>query len=91
VESGAHSGDRTRSGLQAPSLEDALELALSSRPELAESNISLAINKIDTRYYKDQSKPQVDAYATVTASGLAGTQQTAIQFGTSLSARCRRC
>jgi HAE1 family hydrophobic/amphiphilic exporter-1 len=65
----------------APSLEDALGLALASRPELAESSINLAINKIDTKYYKDQAKPQVDAYATITASGLAGTQQTTIQFG----------
>jgi len=65
----------------APSLQAALEQAMSCRPELTESIINLAINKIDTRYYKDQTKPQVDMVATVTASGLAGTPQTAVQFG----------
>jgi HAE1 family hydrophobic/amphiphilic exporter-1 len=65
----------------APSLQEAMAQAMKSRPELAESNISLAINKIDTKYFKDQARPQVDFYATLTASGLAGTQQTAIPFG----------
>jgi hydrophobic/amphiphilic exporter-1 (mainly G- bacteria), HAE1 family len=65
----------------APSLQEAVARAMNTRPELAESNLSLAINKIDTRYFKDQARPQVDFYATLTASGLAGTQQTAIQFG----------
>lgn len=66
---------------EAPSLGDALQMAMTSRPELLQSDITLAINKIDTRYYKDQTRPQVDAYAIATASGLAGTQQTAIPFG----------
>lgn len=65
----------------APSLPDAMELAMASRPELTESAINLAINKIDTRYYKDQTKPQVDLIAAITASGLAGTPQTASPFG----------
>jgi HAE1 family hydrophobic/amphiphilic exporter-1 len=65
----------------APTLKEAVDRALSSRPELAESLINLAINKIDTKYFKDQARPQIDFYATLTASGLAGTQQNAIQFG----------
>lgn len=64
-----------------PALEDALKMALASRPELSESAINLAINKVDVRYYKDQAKPQIDLYATVTASGLAGTPQAASMFG----------
>ena len=65
----------------APSLEDALKQAMNARPELSESIISLDINKIDARYYRDQVRPQVDAFATVTAAGLAGTQQSAVPFG----------
>jgi hydrophobic/amphiphilic exporter-1 (mainly G- bacteria), HAE1 family len=65
----------------APSLGNALSLAKSSRPELTENAINLAMNKIDTQFYKDQARPQVNAYATVTASGLAGTPQTAVSFG----------
>ncbi len=57
----------------APPLEEALKQALASRPELSGNSISLDINKIDTRFYKDQKKPQVDLFGTATASGLAGT------------------
>jgi HAE1 family hydrophobic/amphiphilic exporter-1 len=64
-----------------PTLEEALETALASRPELAESVINIAINKVNTRYYKDQMKPQVNAIATLAASGLAGKPQTANPFG----------
>ncbi len=65
----------------APALQEAVKEALNSRPELAESAIGLAINKIDTKYFKDQARPQIDFYATLTAAGLAGTQQSTIQFG----------
>jgi HAE1 family hydrophobic/amphiphilic exporter-1 len=65
----------------APSLEDALKQARAGRPELAESIINLAINKIDTQYYRNQTKPQVDLIATVAASGLAGTPQMPVQIG----------
>jgi HAE1 family hydrophobic/amphiphilic exporter-1 len=64
-----------------PSLNDAVEQALAGRPELAQSIISIDVNKLDLSYYKNQMKPQVNAYATLTSTGLAGTQQTAIQFG----------
>jgi HAE1 family hydrophobic/amphiphilic exporter-1 len=56
-----------------PTLADALKQALASRPELFMNSINLDINKLDTRYFRDQQKPQVDLFATVTASGLAGT------------------
>jgi HAE1 family hydrophobic/amphiphilic exporter-1 len=62
-------------------LEDALKQAMSSRPELTESELNIAINNIDASYYKNQTKPQVDAFATVTAAGLAGAPQTASSFG----------
>jgi hydrophobic/amphiphilic exporter-1 (mainly G- bacteria), HAE1 family len=61
----------------APSLGDAVEQAMKRRPELSQSALNLEINSLDTRYYKNQIKPQVNAYTTLTSSGLAGTQQSA--------------
>jgi len=57
-----------------PSLEEALKSALASRPELAESAISIDVNKLDTRLSREQTKPQVDAVASVGTVGLAGRQ-----------------
>jgi outer membrane protein TolC len=58
-----------------PSLEEALRQALAARPELSSSAIELAVNQLDSQLYRGESKPKVDAYATLTASGLAGTPQ----------------
>jgi outer membrane protein TolC len=55
-----------------PNLNDALEEALRSRPELAESMINLEINRLDQKRSQEQVKPRVDAFATLTTSGLAG-------------------
>jgi HAE1 family hydrophobic/amphiphilic exporter-1 len=59
----------------APSLQNAVKQAMADRPELAESLINIDINSIDLRYYRNQAKPQINAYATVTAAGLAGAEQ----------------
>ncbi len=64
-----------------PTLAEAVKVALDSRPELAESALNIDINKLNVRYYRDQKRPQVDLVATLTASGLAGTPQTATPFG----------
>jgi HAE1 family hydrophobic/amphiphilic exporter-1 len=64
-----------------PSLKDALAQALASRPELAEQSINIAINRLNTQYYKDQTRPRIDAVATFAAAGLAGTKQEANPFG----------
>jgi HAE1 family hydrophobic/amphiphilic exporter-1 len=53
-------------------LRDAINQALASRPELSESLIAIALNQLDVRVNKDQTKPQVDAFANLTASGLSG-------------------
>ena len=53
-------------------LQDAVSQGLANRPELAEVQISGEINKSDNRFYKDQTKPQVDLVATHTNAGLAG-------------------
>ncbi|MBV8843956.1 MAG: TolC family protein [Bryobacterales bacterium] len=54
------------------SLEEAVMQALADRPEMAQVRISSDINKVDTRFYHDQTKPQVDLVLTRTHAGLAG-------------------
>jgi outer membrane protein TolC len=60
--------------LEAPRvpLEQAVSAALRNRPEVAQLQTSAEINQIDTRYFRDQTKPQVDLVGTYTAVGLAG-------------------
>ena len=61
--------------LQAPpvTLPDALRTAMENRPELKESDVARAINEIDQRYFRDQTKPQVDLTGSYGVVGLAGT------------------
>ena len=54
------------------SLPDALKTAMENRPELQQSNVLSEINKIEQRYYKDQTKPAVDLVGTYGVTGLAG-------------------
>jgi HAE1 family hydrophobic/amphiphilic exporter-1 len=54
-------------------LRDAVNQALASRAELAENGIALNVNKLDVRLNRDQTKPQVNAFANLSATGLAGT------------------
>ncbi len=53
-------------------LRDAVNQALASRPEMAENAIALEVNKLDVRLDKDQTKPQVNAFANLSATGLSG-------------------
>lgn len=61
--------------LEAPRvpLADAVKSALSNRPEIAELNTSAEINRIDERFFREQTKPQFDLVGTYTSAGLAGT------------------
>ncbi|MDT5293503.1 MAG: hypothetical protein QOJ76_383, partial [Acidobacteriota bacterium] len=60
--------------LEAPRvpLEQAVGAALKSRPELAQLQTNAEINQIDTRYFRDLTRPQVDLVGTYTGAGLAG-------------------
>lgn len=53
-------------------LQDAVREGLDKRPELAQVQISREINETDNRFYREQTKPQVDLVATHTNAGLAG-------------------
>ncbi|MCB1023255.1 MAG: TolC family protein [Acidobacteria bacterium] len=54
-------------------LQVAILDALKNRPEIAQFKTSDEINKIDQRYFRDQTKPQIDLFGTYTMQGLAGT------------------
>ncbi len=55
------------------SLDEAVTSALANRLELTELNASADINKIDRRFYRDRTKPQVDLAASYSSNALAGT------------------
>lgn len=55
------------------SLADAVGAALSSRSEVAQVNTSSEINGLNTRYFRNQAKPQVDLFGSYSSLGLAGT------------------
>jgi HAE1 family hydrophobic/amphiphilic exporter-1 len=78
--------------LEAPRvpLETAVNAALKSRPELAQLQTNTEINQIDTRYFRDQTKPQIDLVGTYTLVGLAGSlTQAGTSGGTSSNAALR--
>ena len=54
------------------SLPDALKTALDNRPELLQATVLSQINQIDQRYYKDQTKPEIDLVGNYGLTGLAG-------------------
>lgn len=60
--------------LDAPNttLPEALELALQNRPEIEQNKVAGDINQIDQRFFRDQTKPQIDLTASYTSSGISG-------------------
>ena len=61
--------------LEAPRmlLSEAISMALENRFELAEVRTSKDINEINKRFYRDQTKPQVDLEVSYSSNGYAGT------------------
>jgi outer membrane protein TolC len=55
------------------SLADAMKAAMDNRPELQQSTVAREINQIDQKYFREQTKPQVDLIGTYGVVGLAGT------------------
>jgi outer membrane protein TolC len=53
-------------------LDVAVAGALKDRPEISQLQSNEEINRINQRYYRNQTKPQVDLVSSFTASGLAG-------------------
>ena len=46
---------------------------MTNRPEIEQLRLSEDINKIDQKFYKNQTKPQIDLVGSYTSAGLAGT------------------
>ena len=61
-------------------LPEAVASALQNRPELAQIAVNKEINQINTRFYKDRTKPQIDLTASYTTQGLAGTSVSGVNF-----------
>lgn len=61
--------------LDAPNttLPEALQAALANRPELEVNQTQKDVNQIDQRFYREQTKPQIDLIANYTLTGAAGT------------------
>ncbi|MFL6255042.1 MAG: TolC family protein [Pyrinomonadaceae bacterium] len=53
-------------------LDDAMQYALKSRPELLSSDVAREINEIEQRFAREQTRPQVDLIASYGMVGLAG-------------------
>jgi HAE1 family hydrophobic/amphiphilic exporter-1 len=64
----------TPEDVQAPltPLADAVAEAMANRPEIAQVKINGEINEKDVRYYREQTKPQVNLTALYSRAGLAG-------------------
>jgi len=54
-------------------LGEAVRSALANRPELQQLQTSAEINQINTRYYREETKPRIDLITVYTGAGLAGT------------------
>lgn len=65
-------------------LDAALGDALKNRPELQQLQNTAEINKINERFYKNQTKPQIDLIGTYTSNGLAGTSNPVTRTSTSV-------
>jgi HAE1 family hydrophobic/amphiphilic exporter-1 len=59
-------------------LADALRLAIQNRPEMEQLRLRNELNSIDTDYFRNQTKPQVDFFMTYGTVGLAGDPRTTI-------------
>lgn len=53
-------------------LAEAMNAAMSNRPELQQSDVAREINEIDQRYFREQTKPQIDLVGSYGVVGLAG-------------------
>ncbi|CAN5430816.1 hypothetical protein BH18ACI2_BH18ACI2_27800 [soil metagenome] len=55
-------------------LPEVLTEARANRPELRRLRLQQEINEIDLTYFRNQTKPRIDVVATLSTTGLAGTQ-----------------
>jgi outer membrane protein len=53
-------------------LPEAMKTAIENRPELQQSNVVNEINQLDQRFFREQTKPQIDLVGSYGIVGLAG-------------------
>ena len=58
------------SSIAMPDIVVATKEALAARPELKQSDLSIEINKLDSRLSREQAKPRIDAFANASLAGL---------------------
>jgi outer membrane protein TolC len=56
-------------------VEDALRLAFANRPEMEQYRLRGEMNKVDVAFFKNQTKPQLDFFASYSTYGLAGKER----------------
>jgi outer membrane protein len=56
----------------ATTLDEAMDAAMANRTELQQSAVASEINQIDQRYFREQTKPQVDLVGSYGVVGLSG-------------------
>jgi outer membrane protein len=71
------------------SLEEALRAALENRPELQQANLFREVNEIDQKYFREQTRPQIDLVGSYGAVGLAGSISGGVNPFTSASQELR--
>ncbi|MFN2499669.1 MAG: TolC family protein [Pyrinomonadaceae bacterium] len=71
------------------SLPDAMKAAMDNRPELQQSTVAREINQIDQKYFREQTKPQIDLVGSYGMVGLAGTTSGGVNPFTSSSTQLR--
>lgn len=57
-------------------IQDALAMAFKGRPEMEQFRLRGELNQVDTAFFRDQTKPQIDFFATYATTGLAGSLRT---------------
>lgn len=65
-------------------MNEAVEMAITNRPELEVNDARRKINELDQRLYRDQKKPQIDLTASYSTSGIGGAENPSFNpaFGT---------
>jgi HAE1 family hydrophobic/amphiphilic exporter-1 len=61
-----------------PKLDDAIRMALAGRPEMAQSGIAIDISALNAKLAKENTRPRIDAFANLSAAGLAGVTSPAL-------------
>lgn len=71
------------------SYPDAIKAAMDNRPELQQSTVAREINQIDQKYFREQTKPQIDLVGSYGMVGLAGTSSGSVNPLTASSTQLR--